>query len=132
LTAKTIKNVLFNNIVLDSTLNTDEARHYKEAGRTFYKHESVHHRKREYKRGDACTNSVEGFFSIFKRGMAGVYQHCGENHLHAYLNEFDFRYSNRIALGINDAERAHRAIKGSHGKRLTYQRPRTAQSARAV
>jgi hypothetical protein len=64
--------------------------------------------------------------------MTGVYQHCGENHLQAYLNEFDFRYSNRITLGVNDTERAHRAIKGAHGKRLTYQRTRSAQSARAV
>jgi len=78
------------------------------------------------------TNTVEGFFGIFKRGMTGVYQHCGENHLQAYLNEFDFRYSNRVALGVNDTERANRAIKGAQGKRLTYQCPRSAQSARAI
>jgi hypothetical protein len=69
------------------------------------------------------SNTVEGYFSIFKRGMKGVYQHCGERHLHRYLAEFDFRYSNRIALGVNDAERAARALKGAEGKRLTYRQP---------
>lgn len=67
------------------------------------------------------TNTVEGFFSIFKRGMRGVYQFCGEKHLHRYLAEFDFRYSNRVALGYNDADRADNLLKGITGKRLTYQ-----------
>jgi ISXO2-like transposase domain len=67
------------------------------------------------------TNTVEGFYSIFKRGMRGVYQHCQEKHLHRYLAEFDFRYSNRIRLGVNDVQRADRALKGVVGKRLTYQ-----------
>lgn len=120
LTAKTIKNVLFNNIVLDSTLNTDEASHYKEIGRTFSKHAAVNHSIGEYKRGAASTNTVEGFFSIFKRGMTCVYQHCGEQHLQRYLHEFDFRYSNRSKLGIEDGERTTLAIKGATGKRLTY------------
>ncbi len=132
LDTKTINKVLFNNVVLDSRLHTDEAQHYKKPGKEFTKHERVNHSEGEYARGDVTTNTVEGFFGIFKRGMTGVYQHCGENHLQAYLNEFDFRYSNRIALGVNDTERAHRAIKGAHGKRLTYQCPRSAQSARAV
>jgi transposase-like protein len=122
LTAKTIKKVLFNNIVLDSTLNTDEAQHYKELGKEFSKHEAVNHSAGEYKRGDVCTNTVEGFFSIFKRGMVGVYQHCGEQHLQRYLHEFDFRYSNRSKLGIEDGERTTLAIKGATGKRLTYRR----------
>ena len=69
------------------------------------------------------TNTVEGYYSIFKRGMKGVYQHCAEKHLHRYLSEFDFRYSNRVALGVNDGERADLAIKGAAGKRLTYRRP---------
>jgi transposase-like protein len=120
LTVKTLKKVIFPNVVLDSTLNTDEAQHYKEIGRSFFKHESVNHSKGEYARGEACTNHVEGFFSIFKRGMVGVYQHCGEQHLQRYLHEFDFRYSNRIKLGIDDSERTTRAIKGADGKRLTY------------
>jgi hypothetical protein len=73
------------------------------------------------------TNTVEGFFGIFKRGMIGVYQHCSEHHLQKYLNEFDFRYSNRSALGIEDAERANLAVKGARGKRLTYKQPSSAQ-----
>ena len=78
----------------------------------------------EYARkgGTVTTNTVEGFFSIFKPGMRGVYHHCGEQHLQRYLHEFDFRYSNRSALGIEDAERTTRAIKGAAGKRLTYRR----------
>ena len=67
------------------------------------------------------TNDLEGFFSIFKRGMRGVYQFCNEKHLHRYLAEFDFRYSNRVALGYNDADRADTLLKGVTGKRLTYQ-----------
>ena len=72
------------------------------------------------------TNTVEGYYSIFKRGMKGVYQHCGEKHLHRYLSEFDFRYSNRIGLGVDDKVRAEKALQGITGKRLTYRRPRTA------
>jgi transposase-like protein len=116
LTTKTLKKVVSGNIVLDSTLNTDEAHHYKE----FSKHETVKHSIGEYKRGATSTNTVEGFFSIFKRGMVGVYQHCGEQHLQRYLHEFDFRYSNRSKLGIEDGERTTLAIKGATGKRLTY------------
>ena len=65
---------------------------------------------------------MEGYFSIFKRGMKGVYQHCSGKHLHRYLAEFDFRYSNRSALGVEDSERAQRALEGVKGKRLTYRR----------
>lgn len=67
------------------------------------------------------TNTIEGYFSIFKRGMRGIYQHCGEQHLHRYLAEFDFRYTHRSACGFNDAERATQALIGAVGKRLTYQ-----------
>jgi ISXO2-like transposase domain len=77
----------------------------------------------EYVRGEVHTNTVEGYYSIFKRGMKGVYQHCGERHLHRYLAEFDFRYSNRAALGIDDMSRAEKLAKGIVGKRLTYRRP---------
>jgi ISXO2-like transposase domain len=69
------------------------------------------------------TNTIEGYFSIFKRGMKGVYQHCSEKHLHRYLAEFDFRYNNRIALGVDDVERSKTALKGIVGKRLTYRWP---------
>ena len=122
LSAKTIRKALFENIVVDSRLHTDEAHHYRKPGEEFATHERVNHSAGEYARGDVTTNTVEGFFSIFKRGMHGVYQHCGEQHLQRYLDEFDFRYSNRAALGVDDAERTTRAIKGAEGKRLTYRR----------
>ena len=89
-------------------------------GLLFAKHQTVKHGAGEYARGDVTTNTVEGFFSVFKRGMKGTYQHCAEKHLHRYLAEFDFRYSNRSALGITDGERRTLAIKGAAGKRLTY------------
>jgi transposase-like protein len=127
-----VDGVMRANILKESRLMTDEGRHYKAIGREFSSHESVNHGEGEYVRGDVHTNTAENFYSVFKRGMKGVYQHCSEGHLDAYLNEFDFRYSNRIALGVNDTERAHRAIKGAHGKRLTYRQPRSAQSASAV
>jgi len=104
---------------------TDQLSAYRGIGRRFASHESVNHGAEEWARGKAHTNTVEGFFSIFKRGMRGIYQHCEERHLHRYLAEFDFRYSNRIALGVNDDERADRAIVGVTGERLTY---RTARS----
>ncbi len=81
----------------------------------------MHHYNKEYVRGDVTTNTVEGAFSIFKRGMRGVYQHCGEKHLHRYLAEFEFRYSHRIATGCDDAARADKMLRGIVGKRLTYQ-----------
>jgi hypothetical protein len=74
-------------------------------------------------RGNVTTNTVEGYYSIFKRGMKGIYQHCSEKHLHRYLAEFDFRYSNRIALGIDDVMRSNKALEGIAGKRLTYHKP---------
>ena len=129
LTIPTIKKILGAHVVLDSTLNTDEAQWYKQPGKAFTAHEAVHHGDGEYVRGQTTTNTVEGFFGIFKRGMRGVYHHCGEDHLQAYLNEFDFRYSNRSGLGVDDTERANRAIKAAAGKRLMYQGPRSAKSA---
>jgi hypothetical protein len=86
-------------------------------------HQAVNHSKGEYVRGDAHTNTIEGFFGVFKRGMNGTYQHCSSDHLHRYLAEFDFRYNNRSALSIEDAERAANALKGISGKRRTYRRP---------
>jgi hypothetical protein len=130
LTIETLKTVIGNTVVLDSDLNTDEAQHYKSIGEKFASHGAVNHSEEEYARreGDKLitTNTVEGYFGIFKRGMVGVYQHCAEHHLQKYLNEFDFRYSNRSALGIEDTECANRAIKGAVGKRLTYKQPRHA------
>lgn len=110
------------NVAKEARLITDESKLYKAVGKEYSAHESVLHGANEYVRGDVYTNTVEGFFSIFKRGMRGVYQHCNEKHLHRYLAEFDFRYSNRVALGYNDADRADTLLKGIVGKRLTYQR----------
>jgi transposase-like protein len=104
-----------------STLNTDEAGRYVGIGRSFQAHQVVNHSQKEYVRGTAYTNTLEGYFSIFKKGMKGVYQHCGEQHLHRYLAEFDFRYNARIALGVDDDTRTRTALKGVTGKRLTYQ-----------
>ena len=112
--------VLRANVKPESTLMTDEGTYYREVGREFARHDSVKHKEDEYVRGDAYTNSAEGFFSIFKRGMTGTYQHCNERHLHRYLAEFDFRYSNRVKLGVDDVARTERALKGIVGKRLTY------------
>jgi hypothetical protein len=99
---------------------TDQARMYRRIGMRFASHESVDHSADEWVRGIAHTNTVEGYFSIFKRGMRGICQHCSERHLHRYLAEFDFRYSNRIKLGVDDVERSARAVRGVVGKRLTY------------
>jgi transposase-like protein len=119
----TVKKILDQHADKKATLNTDEAAMYAPLGKGFANHQTVHHGKKEYVRGDAYTNTLEGFFSIFKRGMKGVYQHCSKKHLHRYLAEFDFRYSNRAALGCDDQERAMRALVGGIGKRLTYKGP---------
>ncbi|HEY1505626.1 MAG TPA: IS1595 family transposase [Stellaceae bacterium] len=125
--AKSMVEVLDKNAARDSHLRTDELPFYKGVGYLFTSHETVKHSEDEYVRGDAHTNTIEGYFSIFKRGMRGIYQHCGEQHLQRYLTEFDFRYSNRAALGVDDKERTARALKGVVGKRLTYRRTRGAQ-----
>jgi hypothetical protein len=96
---------------------------YKKLGEEFASHEAVNHTAKEYVRGTVSTNTVEGYYSIFKRGMKGVYQHCKEKHLHRYLAEFDFRYNTRTALGYTDFMRAEIAAAGIKGKRLTYRRP---------
>src|ERR1700730_763229 len=110
------------NVAKETAMMTEEGGHYFTLGAHFASHESVSHKADEYVRGSAHTNTVEGFYSVFKRGMTGVYQHCHEKHLHRYLAEFDFRYSNRAALGIVDNSRAELALRGVRGKRLRYQR----------
>jgi len=102
---------------------TDEGATSKSLGRTFDKHESVNHSIGEYVRGDVHTNTIEGYFSVLKRGINGTYHHVSQQHLKRYLAEFDFRYNERMALGINDKSRAVKAIKGTVGKRLTYHQP---------
>lgn len=108
------------NVLGETTLNTDESRLNTKIGAEFAAHHTVNHGAEEYVRGDACTNTVEGVFSVFKRGMRGTYQHCGEKHLHRYLAEFDFRYNTRVALGVNDVERAEKMLVGVVGKLLMY------------
>jgi|tagenome__1003787_1003787.scaffolds.fasta_scaffold20953784_4 transposase-like protein len=122
------------NVSREAQLMTDEANAYKViADIDGLNHETIKHSKHEYVRyeGDKIisTNTVEGYYSIFKRGMKGVYQHCAEKHLHRYLAEFDFRYSNRIAVGVDDYRRAEIAAKGIVGKRLTYRRPNSKNQA---
>jgi len=109
------------NLHRESVLHTDESRLYLNIGSEVAGHETVKHSAGEYVRGQVHTNTVENVFSVFKRGMRGIYQHCAEKHLHRYLAEFDFRYNARVALGVNDEARADRALKGIVGKRLTYQ-----------
>jgi transposase-like protein len=121
----TIAPIVLDNLHREARLMTDEAGHYLAVGRQFAEHGVVRHGQDEYVSTDdrtIHTNTIEGYFSIFKRGMKGVYQHCSKKHLHRYLAEFDFRYSNRSALGCEDQERAMRALLGGVGKRLTYRR----------
>jgi transposase-like protein len=116
----TIAPILRENMMTEARLATDEAGHYLHIGREFAAHGVVRHGRDEYVIGEVHTNTIEGYFSIFKRGMKGVYQHCAKKHLHRYLAEFDFRYNNRIALGVGDVERSELALAGIVGKRLTY------------
>lgn len=101
---------------------TDEAGQYRNVGTEFASHEKVNHGKNEYVRGEAHSNTVECFFAILKRGVVGAFHHVSEAHLSRYLSEFDFRYSNRSALGINDTMRTDEALRGIGGKRLMYRR----------
>jgi transposase-like protein len=116
----TVNAIVRKNIARETRLLTDESRYYTLVGREFAAHETVSHSRGEYVRGDVHTNTIEGFFSIFKRGMRGVYQHCKEKNLHRYLAEFDFRYNTRK---IKDMERTILAVRGGEGKRLTYHQP---------
>lgn len=112
--------IVLENLSREARLMTDEHIMYRRIGREFAEHSSVKHYDKEYVRGDVFTNTVEGCFSIFKRGMKGIYQHCAERHLHRYLAEYEFRYTYRIATGCNDADRSVQALRGVVGKRLTY------------
>lgn len=122
--AATIMPILEENIAREAHLLTDDAGQYRHAYRLFERHDVVRHKAGEYVNAEQPhihTNVVEGYFSIFKRGMRGVYQWCGKKHLHRYVAEFDFRYNHRIALGCNDEDRADSILRGIIGKRLTYQ-----------
>ncbi len=122
--AETLVPIVNENIAKEARVMTDDAATYYQKLEGFAGHDTVNHSAEEYVRyenGVAIhTNTVEGYFSIFKRGMKGVYQHCSEKHLHRYLAEFDFRYNNRVARGIDDEQRAANLLEGVKGKRLTY------------
>jgi transposase-like protein len=132
-TRQSVRDVLVRNVSRKSTLHTDESNLYPETGKEFTAHRTVKHTAGEYVRyedGFAIhTNTVENVFSVFKRGMKGIYQHCGEAHLHRYLAEFDFRYNRRSSLGVSDKERVEAIMEGIEGKRLTYRRPNEAKDA---
>jgi transposase-like protein len=119
----TVRKIVSDNVSRESRLHTDESKLYFGSDKVFASHETVKHSAKEYVRGDVHVNSAEGYFSIFKRGMRGIYQHCAEKHLHRYLAEYDFRFNHRVALGFDDGERAALALKGAEGKRLTYRQP---------
>jgi hypothetical protein len=121
--ATTLIPLVLENVAREARIMTDENIAYRDVRRLFAGHGTTNHARGEYvnlKDRTVHSNTVEGFFSIFKRGMKGVYQHCGEQHLHRYLAEFEFRYSNREALGCNDSDRSGNALRGIVGKRLTY------------
>lgn len=124
LTREAIEPILRENIAREARLMTDEAHRYKRVGREFAEHSSVNHANDEYvSRTDPTihTQTVENYYSVWKRGMKGTYQHCAKRHLHRYCAEFDFRYSHRVALGVDDKTRADLLLAGVKGKRLTYQ-----------
>ncbi len=135
-TMATLLPIIRANVAEKSTVMTDEFASYQHLGKEFGRHASVNHSAEEYVRYTNAlmfpsgkpytihTNTVEGYFSVFKRGMKGIYQHCAEKHLHRYLAEFDFRYSNRAKLGIDDVARSDIALQGFKGKRLTYETTR--------
>ena len=121
-TKNVVAAILFQNVRREATIFTDESRLYTDVGKQYGAHETVKHSADEYVRGEVYTNTVEGYFSIFKRGMKGIYQHCGEKHLHRYLAEYDFRYNTRAKLGLTDEERRDAILSNAEGKRLTYRR----------
>jgi transposase-like protein len=128
-----VREIIVTNVSRESALHTDESRLYTKLGAEFGEHHTVKHSAGEYVRYEGertvHTNTIEGVFSIFKRGMTGVYQHCAEKHLHRYLAEFDFRYNHRVKLGWNDRDRVNALLAGIEGKRLTYRRTSAQQDA---
>ena len=124
-TGSKIKPIIRQQVKRDTQIMTDEHGAYHDLSKEFAAHSVVVHSKGEYVRGKAHTNTIEGYFSILKRGLTGIYQHVGSQHLKRYIGEFDFRYNNRTALGIGDVECTNKALQGISGKRLTYRRTDT-------
>ena len=121
-TKEAVVGIVKDNIAKESRFMTDESRLYTGLSAHFAQHQTVKHSVGEYVREDVHSNTVENYFSVFKRGMKGIYQHCAEKHLHRYLAEFDFRYNTRTGLGVTDYERSCQLAAGISGKRLTYRR----------
>jgi len=119
-TGTTLRAVLRSEVDPRTAVMTDDAGQYRHVGEDFARHETVNHGADEYVRGDVYTNSAEGYFATLKRGITGVYHHVSREHLQRYLSEFDFRHSNRAALGVDDVKRADLLLQGVRGKRLTY------------
>jgi len=115
---KNLKPIMREHIAKEAHLMTDESRVYSGVGKEFASHSSVNHKIGEYARGQVTTNTVEGYFSLLKRGLIGTFHHVGEQHLQRYVTEFDFRWNHRK---VSDTERAASALKGISGKRLMYQ-----------
>ncbi len=115
-----VERIIAANVSKDARLMTDSASYYRHGQFDVADHQLVNHEIEEWRRGDAYTNTVESYYSVFKRGMKGVYQHCQEKHVHRYAAEFDFRHNNRVALGVNDVARFESMVRGIVGKRLTY------------
>jgi transposase-like protein len=128
-TAAEVRDVIVKNVSRKSDLHTDESRIYTVLGNEFAAHKTINRNSGEYVRDDVHTNSIENHWSVFKRGMHGTYQHCGEAHLHRYLAEFEFRHNNRSAFKISDRERTEKIMHGIEGKRLTYRRLDQGQNA---
>ncbi len=118
-TGANLREIVGKNVRRGTKIYSDDSA-ITQSGAWGYRRASVNHKAGEYVRDDVHTNTVEGFFAILKRGLIGTYHHVSEEHLHRYLNEFSFRYSNRAALDVDDTQRAAKALKGVAGKRLTY------------
>ena len=131
ISSKTLRPVVMKQVHRTTTLMTDDGGEYRRIGAEFHFHGTTNHSAGEYVRGDIHSNTVEGYFAILKRGIVGTYHHVSEAHLKRYLAEFDFRYSERSALGVDDSERTTRALKGIVGKRLTYRRTNESNHAEA-
>jgi transposase-like protein len=127
--AKNVAPLLREQVSKDARFMTDESRIYINIGKEFAEHQTVNHTAKEYARGDCHVNTLESFFNIFKRGLAGTFHHVSEQHLQRYLREFDFRYNNRQAVGVTDEQRTANTLKAIAGKRLTYRRTVSQQTA---
>ncbi|HEX3809467.1 MAG TPA: IS1595 family transposase [Rhizomicrobium sp.] len=125
-TGATLREILVAQVDQRSTLNTDDAGQYRHMHRDFARHEVVNHGIEEYVRGEAHTNTIESYFAILKRGIFGTFHHVSQQHLKRYLAEFDYRYNERAALGVDDEMRMRKSVQGIVGKRLTYRPPHQA------